>query len=70
MTPDRCRHLHLHNFWVLRYGDSNTVETFEDRLSYTRKVDAVSRNTFNLYPNAWVAIRVKFDNAGVAPFRT
>lgn len=61
-------HLHLHNFWLLGYGERGVFWTEEDMESYrTRR--AVSRNTLTLFPDSWTAIRVKFDNAGVAHFR-
>lgn len=60
-------HLHLHNFWVLKYGDMNTMLTANDIREYDEHT-AVARNTFTLYPNSWVAIRVKMDNPGIAHF--
>lgn len=59
----------MHNFWVLAYGDFRKAWSETDVERYeTRR--AVSRNTFTLYPGSWTAIRVKFDNPGVAHFRT
>lgn len=59
-------HLHLHNFWVLGYGDQDgSAWTPNDAASYDM-ARPVSRNTFNLFGNSWTAIRVKFDNPGIA----
>lgn len=63
------RHLHLHNFWVLAYGNQDgSAWTPADKKSYDLR-RPVSRNTFNLHTDSWTAIRVKFDNPGVAFMR-
>lgn len=61
-------HLHLHNFWVLGFGDYQVPWTPKEETKY-KMYWAVERNTFNLYPASWTAIRVKFDNPGIALFR-
>lgn len=59
-------HLHLHNFWVLGYGDQTGAGWKPaDEQSYDLK-RPVSRNNFNLFTDSWTAIRVKFNNPGVA----
>lgn len=62
------RHLHLHNFWVLAYGEEHVPWTPADTDSYDLNT-AVSRNTFSLLPGGWTAIRLKADNPGTAHFR-
>lgn len=61
-------HLHLGNMWILGYGDNHATWTPSEVSKY-KKFKSVERNTFNLYPNSWTAIRVRFDNAGIALFR-
>lgn len=61
-------HLHLHNFWVLGFGDYQVPWTTNEERKY-EVYRAVERNTFNLYPGSWTAIRVRFDNPGIALFR-
>lgn len=60
-------HLHLHNFWVLGYGEPNTTWTEADQSTYDASY-AVHRNTMTLYPVSWTAIRFKADNPGAALF--
>lgn len=60
-------HLHLHNFWVLGFGNENETWTPEMTSRYDTTTP-VYRNTFVLYPSGWTAIRVKFDNPGFAHF--
>lgn len=65
---DTGRHLHMHNFWVLAYGEEHEPWTPEDAATYDTRT-AVSRNTFSLLPGSWTAIRVKADNPGAVHFR-
>lgn len=60
-------HLHLHNFWVLGYGEYGEPWSADAEKGYDVR-RAVSRNTFALYPLSWTAVRVRFDNAGAAHF--
>lgn len=60
-------HLHLHNMWVLGYGNPNETWTPEMSSRYDTTTP-VYRNTFNLYPGGWTAVRIKFDNPGFAHF--
>lgn len=64
----RFRHLHMHNFWQLAFGEEHEPWSEEDEAGYDTTT-AVFRNTFSLYPGSWTAIRVKFDNPGMAHFR-
>lgn len=61
-------HLHLHNFWVLGFGDYRVPWTPKEEKKY-KLYRSIERNTFSLYPASWTAIRVRFDNPGVAHFR-
>lgn len=45
-------HLHLHNMWVLQYGNFETTPATQD-FSKLKFPSAVSRNTFSLYPSGW-----------------
>lgn len=60
-------HLHLHDFWVLGYGDSFTTWNESAEADY-KLWKAPYRNTFGLYPTSWTAIRVRFNNPGAAIF--
>jgi L-ascorbate oxidase len=60
-------HLHLHNVWVMGFGEPGTTWSKSDIASYDTG-SAVHRNTFMLYPQSWTAVRVRFDNAGAALF--
>lgn len=60
-------HLHLHNFWVMGYGDYGSTWSEFDVHNYNVH-HPPARNTFNLYPGGWTAIRFKADNAGAAYF--
>ena len=59
-------HLHLHNFWVLGYGDVG--EIWHEKVNYGDTSRAVERNMVMLYPQSWSAFRFVADNAGVANF--
>lgn len=59
-------HFHMHDFWILGYGDRHSPWTPADEKHYQLRDVALARNTFTLYPSSWTAIRVKFDNPGVA----
>ncbi len=59
-------HLHLHNFWVIAYGNHNHV--WHENVKYGDTSRAVARNTVILYPQSWTVIRFVADNAGVAHF--
>jgi L-ascorbate oxidase len=60
-------HVHLHNLWVLGFGEPGTTWSSRDVASYDTTT-AVHRNTFMLYPQSWTAVRVRFDNPGAAMF--
>lgn len=60
----------MHDFWILGYGDRHSPWTPADEKHYQLRDVALARNTFTLYPSSWTAIRVKFDNPGVAFSRT
>lgn len=60
-------HLHLHDFWVLGYGEESSVWSEAEEKKY-KIWKAPYRNTVGLYPTSWTAIRVRFNNPGAAIF--
>ncbi|CAN8063568.1 unnamed protein product [Agarophyton chilense] len=60
-------HLHLHNFWVLGYGEYNTAWNRSSIETYNLR-RPVFRNTAMLYPGSWTVMRMKADNPGAAHF--
>lgn len=60
-------HLHLHNFWILGYGNHHTTWKHSDSMSYDTQTP-VARNMAILYPQSWTALRFVADNAGIAFF--
>lgn len=59
----------MHDVWVLAYGEQGAEWAPGAANSYDL-TQATCRNTFAVYPGSWTAVRVKFDNAGIALFRT
>lgn len=60
-------HLHLHNFWVLGYGDHYSTWTPADSIGYDT-ITPVPRNMAILYPQSWTVLRFRADNPGIAFF--
>lgn len=58
----------MHEVWILEYGDNGSEWRPDAKKEYDLR-EATFRNTFTVFPNSWTAVRVKFDNAGVALFR-
>ncbi|WOL14745.1 L-ascorbate oxidase [Canna indica] len=69
-NPERsvqCYHLDGHSFFAVGMGHGKW--TPESRKTYNL-LDAVSRNTIQVYPRSWSAIMATFDNAGVWNLRS
>ncbi|MBA0741992.1 hypothetical protein Gogos_015108 [Gossypium gossypioides] len=62
-------HLDGYNFFVAGYGGGNWTTDVRRRKRYNL-VDAVSRNTVQVYPKSWTSILVSLDNKGMWNLRS
>lgn len=60
-------HLDGYDFWVVGYGSGQWAPA--SRKSYNL-VDAVTRHTAQVYPNAWTSILISLDNQGMWNMRS